>query len=100
RFQHLKNPGFIVDDHPPALLRSRTELTDFPGAPVRIEIARRQNRDENGGLRELIDNFIGKDIVSLQFIVSPDFGSLAESHAQERLERGVKAADPAFLFRR
>jgi len=50
-------------------------------------------------VRELIDNFIGKDIVPLQFIVAPDLGSLAESHAQERLKRSVKAADPALLFR-
>src|SRR4249919_941652 len=38
---HLEHSGFIVDDHPAVLLGSRTELVDFPGAPVRIEIARR-----------------------------------------------------------
>src|SRR5262249_50088765 len=85
---------------PSALLRLRTELTDFPGAPFRIEIARRQDRNEHGGLRELIDNFIGKDIVSLQFVVAPDLDWLAEPHVQERLQRAVKAADPAFLFGR
>ncbi|MGA2411755.1 MAG: hypothetical protein ABSG46_15390, partial [Candidatus Binataceae bacterium] len=59
-----------------------------------------QDRHEHGGLPELLDNFIGKDIVPLQFVVSPDPGCVAEPHVKERLKGGVKPADPAFLFGR
>lgn len=80
------------------MFRSRTELTDFSDAPFRIEVARRQDRHEYGGLPELIDNLIGNDIIPLQFLVSPYLGVLADSLAQDRLECGVKPADSAPLF--
>lgn len=97
-------PGEVMSISPSLLTRtlvSTISASDRPAAaPVQIEIARRQDRHEHGGVRELIDNLIGKNLVPLQFVVAPDFGCLAESHAQECLECGVKAADPAFLFRR
>jgi hypothetical protein len=82
-FNTLKILAFVLDHHRAAPLRSLTELTDFSDAPVRME-TRREDRHECGGLPEMIDSVIGKDVVPLQFVVSPDHGCLAESHAQER----------------
>src|SRR5215813_1478783 len=73
--------AFILDYHAPAVLRTVTECLDFLRAPCRIEIAGRQDRHEQSGVRELLDDFQGKNIISCQFLVPPNLGLLAEPHA-------------------
>lgn len=43
-------------------------------------------------------DFIGEDIVPLQFIISPDLDHRANIHARERFQRLVKPRYPALLF--
>ena len=40
---------------------------------------------------------VGKDIVALQLVVSPDLRLAAHAHAQQRFQRLVKPRDPALL---
>ena len=51
----------------------------------------------SGGLLELSDNLITKNIIALQFFVPPDLRLAAQAHAQDRRERCMKPGDPALL---
>jgi hypothetical protein len=92
---HFKDPGLVVDDDAAGLQRRVAKLRDFPIAPLRIEVARRHNRKEEGRLGELIQDFLAEDVVPRQLLVSPDFGFLAQSHAEHGLQRFVETGDPA-----
>ena len=97
RFQYLEDSGLVIHRRSASVI---AKLPDLLGTRVRFQISRGKDGYEQGCLGKLVHDFVGKDVVPLQFIVAPDPGRLSESHAQQRRERRVEAADPAFMIGR
>src|SRR5262249_49499637 len=97
RLDHLEDPGFVFHDHSARPLGHAAESIDLLRAPLRAEIARREYGNERRGLRELIHDFVGEDVVSLQFLVPPDPRISPFEPAQKLLKGFVKDGDPTVL---
>ena len=78
----LNTRDLLSTTSPPVCCALLTEFAGLSRAPFRIEIAGRQDGNQNSGLLELRDDFVGENIVALQFLVSPDLRLAAEAHAQ------------------
>ena len=76
-----------------------TELASLARAPFRVEIAGRDNGDQDSRLPELSDNLVGKNIIALKFLVSPDLRLAAQAHAQDGLQGRMKPRDPTLFSR-
>ena len=80
--QHYSDHScFIVYSQPTVQLGSAAKLIDFSQAPLGIDIPGRKNGKKNCCLGKLFNDFICKDVISTETIVSPDPGRLSDALA-------------------
>src|SRR5262249_24268785 len=85
--------------HAARLGSNSAEFLNLAIAPDRLDITGSQDGDEQSRLGQLLDDFVGEDVVPGELEISPDLGTTAHPHAQDGLQRSVKPADPPLLLR-
>src|SRR2546423_14768454 len=91
----LEDARPVPDGEAAARRRALAELVQLPHAPVRPDVAGRDDGDEKRDFREARDERLGEDVVALQLAVAPDFHRLADELLKADLQSFVEGLDPA-----
>src|SRR5947209_2396757 len=91
----LEDARFAVGRHLAADACATAELVKLPQAPLRPDVARREDDDEYGDLREARDQRLGEDVIALQLAVAPDARWLARELLKANPQSLVEGLDPA-----
>ena len=95
RLQHLEDARLVADVHAALLLGRLPELVKLAHRPLRLQVARRNDGDEERHLLELFDERFGEEIVALELGIAPDVRRLAEQLADTDLQRAMEVRDPS-----
>lgn len=90
--EHLEHPRLV----PNLQVRPRdpAEFRDLSLAPLGIEVAGRDDRDQRRGLLEALNELLAEEVVAAEFGIAPDLGVLSQQLAQAHGQRLVKYGDP------
>src|ERR1700730_477209 len=97
RFQHLENPGLVLNAKASLLGGGLAEFDELPPAPFRLHIAGRRDGHERLHPLKTPDQRVGEVVVALELRVPPDARLLAVELRDTSLQRPMEARDPAFV---
>jgi hypothetical protein len=96
-FDDLEHPGLVTDADAPGLRRRLDEFTQLAQAPVGLQIARGNDRNQNRDTGQAIHQAIREDVIALEFWVPPDLRRSPQQLPETDLQGPVKARNPPLL---
>ena len=97
RLDDFEDARLVADAYAAGALRGAAELGQLAVAPLRLHVARREDRHQRRNAREAIDDGVGEDVVALQLQIAPDLRPLPPHLPHADLQQPVQFRDPALL---
>src|ERR1051325_4257317 len=94
---NFEDARLVPQPHPARVRRDAREHLHFSPAPIRVDVTGRKDRDQNGDLRNLLDQRVGEVLVPLKPRIAPDRRLRAEVHLQLSLKCLMEDIYPATL---
>jgi len=94
RLEHLEDARLVADRQAARAFGPAAERLQLAHAPLGLDVARREHRDQHAGLRDALDQRFAEHVVALQLAVAPDSNVLAEQLRQQYFQALVQRLDP------
>ena len=93
--QHLEHARLVAHREPALLLGGLEELGQFAQRPLGLQVARRDDGDEDGDAAQPVQQRFSEQVVARELRVAPDVRRLAEQLRHAHFKGAMKVGDPA-----